>query len=503
MENIQDDEYIIRAILHYITADEYSYGYMAQDIKKIKNEKENIDIDPITIGIIDEEKAIDILSKYFTSIFESNKVVSSQDQILVKKFLKIYPYKVTPSFFLFKENLAIFAQIILENQKKTYMLFNYLPITNFKTVTDVLRLYSAISNKSSLNRHITLKSLDRQTRYLFLSYLNTLAKNKEDIMDDFAQHEVLWKKAFRLLHVGEFKSKYPYIYKCAEKLRTNQYETFFSKINTYIQNNDKEVFLLLKTKPGFFARILDSLIRNTSFTIDEILSEFFIVCHLISTNVLIQLWEYYQNRNLLLDNRFITYRSEFNFVSIKVNENRSQYSINDLNKIINCIEEGLRMLYSFRPLFQDVYIDPIMKNYMVPINNKNQLEGLNTLIFGSKIKLSPENNQILRFFTHWKNVKNDRVDIDLSAELYDDSFEYISSLAWHDMSGGRKFNSYHSGDITSAPNGASEFIDINYLKAKKHCRYIVICNTVYTDQHFNEIPECFSGIMFRTQSGKK
>jgi hypothetical protein len=71
------------------------------------------------------------------------------------------------------------------------------------------------------------------------------------------------------------------------------------------------------------------------------------------------------------------------------------------------------------------------------------------------------------------------------------------------MDGGKKFSSYHSGDIVSAPNGASEFIDINYVEAKEHARYVVICNYVYSGDAYKDIPECFSGVMFRKNKGKK
>lgn len=502
MENISDDEYILRAMLHYMTATEEEYGYMAQDIKTLKKTKEKVNAHPITLKVIEEQEAVSLLGKYFTSIFESNHLISEQDQKIAADFMKIYPGFISPNEFLFRENLVIYTQMLLDKEKKVSMLFNYLPLQHFKTVTDVLRLYGAISNHSSLDHHINFKSLDRKARKSFLSYLDFLVSGKEDVMDDFALHEVLWKKAFRMLHVGEFKGKYPSIYDCAYRLRTDQYDTFFSKVNVGIQSGDKEVFTLLKRKPGYFARMLDSLLRNSSFSVEEILSQFSLVISSIATPVIIQLWEYYQNRNQLLEQRFISYRSVTNFVSTQIPETRCLYDESTLNKIVGCLENSLKERFSTLPPYQNVYLDPVMKNYMVPLNNKNQSQGLRTLTFGSKIALDAEDNTVLRFFTHWKNMAGQRVDIDLSAEIYDENFQYVASLAWHDMGAGREFKSYHSGDITSAPKGASEFIDINLEKAKEHCRYIVVCNTIYTDQTFNEIPECFSGVMFRKQFGK-
>lgn len=503
MDHISDDEYILRAMLHYMTATEEEYGYMAQDIKTLKKTKEKITAHPITLKVIEEKDAISLLGKYFTALLEGNHTISHQDGNIMKVFLKEYPELVTPTTFAFKENLVLYARMILEDKKKVSALFDYLSINHFKEITDVLRLYAAISGYCSLLGVITFKSLDRKARKNFLSYLNALVQDKKDAMDDFALHEDLWKKAFRMLHVGEFKGKYPFIYDCAYRLRTNQYGTFFSKVNVGIQSGDKEVFTLLKRKPGYFARMLDSLLRNSSFSVEEILSQFSFVMSSIATPVIIQLWGYYQNRNHLFQKRFISYRSYSHFVSLETQETRSCYDEETLKKIIHCLEEGLKVRFKDLPVLNNVYLDPTMKNYMVPLNNKNQSEGINTLGFGSKIALDAGDNKVLRFFTYWKNIKNSRVDVDLSAEIYDENFEYVASLAWHDMGAGRKFKSYHSGDITTAPKGASEFIDINLEKAKEYCRYIVVCNTVFTGQTFNEISECFSGVMFRNQSGKR
>jgi hypothetical protein len=64
---------------------------------------------------------------------------------------------------------------------------------------------------------------------------------------------------------------------------------------------------------------------------------------------------------------------------------------------------------------------------------------------------------------------------------------------------------YHSGDIVSAPRGASEFIDIDIPSALKHnARYIIANVNIFTGQKYKDIPECFAGCMFREkpQSGE-
>jgi hypothetical protein len=63
----------------------------------------------------------------------------------------------------------------------------------------------------------------------------------------------------------------------------------------------------------------------------------------------------------------------------------------------------------------------------------------------------------------------------------------------------------HSGDITSAPRGAAEFIDLDIPSMVKYGgRYVVMNVNSFTHQHFSKIPEVFAGWMLREepQSGE-
>ena len=56
---------------------------------------------------------------------------------------------------------------------------------------------------------------------------------------------------------------------------------------------------------------------------------------------------------------------------------------------------------------------------------------------------------------------------------------------------------YHSGDITSAPRGASEFIDIDIAKASAKARYLAMNLYVYSGPDFSEHEVAFAGWMMR------
>ncbi len=105
--------------------------------------------------------------------------------------------------------------------------------------------------------------------------------------------------------------------------------------------------------------------------------------------------------------------------------------------------------------------------------------------------VSPVNGQLLRFFIYWK--QRARVtDLDLSALLFDEEFRNPQWLSYTNLTAA---GGAHSGDIVNAPDGASEFIDIDLAKIKAH---IVITRiNVYSREGFDEVEESFFGFMLR------
>ena len=332
--------------------------------------------------------------------------------------------------------------------------------------------------------------------------LDRICKNNSCVVDDLAMYEFLWKKAFEYLHIGEYKNIYPYAYSAAYIIRNSKYNTYNSLVNkAFVEKNEDELVNLYKMKPGVFVRNLDMLLRDEQLSNEVFINLFKEISDGLSTKLLISLWEFYQNRNDLSDLRMFMYRKGLSTLFYEREETRKSLDNGVVDEIIIIIENTLRKRFSSYDKLGNVYLSEDLKNYYLPNNNRNSSNGFKTVSFGSRIKLEANGN-ILRFFTHWKNSTS-RVDVDLSLELYDDKYNYVSTVGWHNMAGGKKIQCYHSGDITSAPSGASEFIDLDYVEARSIARYAVICNAVYTGQDFKDIPECFSGVMVRSSFGKK
>lgn len=505
MENISDEEYYVRAILHYLTVEKDDPGFMNQDIsdferKVIHNPNKDV------LSVITEENAMKILSEYVNSLFASKTAIDYQEQNFLKEYFNDYSNKVFINDIPFKENVATYVDLLLTGRRKKKIgdILNASHLEFIKTPTDLLRVYALLECD---NANVTLKtkikfiSLDRKARRLFLSILNEFAKRYQLTIEDLARHEFLWKKAFEKLHVGEYKKTYPFIFKVACDFRNDNYRTYYSLLEKN-KDNQQKLIELLSERPGEFARRLDFILRNPSFDAKYTLDAFSKISSSLSSTLLIQLWGFFKNR-MLYPERVIKIKGAYGDFCVEEADTRLPLSDEIITTVLKMIEDSLKRIYSTYQRVEKVYLDESLKNYALPTNNRNGSAQNRTLTYGTRIKLNKENGDFLRFFTHFKNSEKERVDVDLSLELVDESFSKMYSVSWHNMGGGRKFDTYHSGDITSAPKGASEFIDFNYLKARKVARYALVTNSVYTGQDYCDIPECFSGVMFLEKKGKK
>lgn len=505
LSGISDDEFFIRAVLHYLTVSKNDMGFMSNDIADIErlevhnNSKQ-------TLKIIDEVTATKLLINIVKNLFEGKVAIPFIEEEFIVEVMRDYKYDLQIEEIPFKENIAKYVSYLLKvkGDGKLSKVLTEDSLCFVKTATDLLRVYAIISNGDYMLREKTrFISLERSVRRIFLHLLNVMAYENPYMIDDLARHEFLWKRAFEKLHVGEYTKDYPYIAKLASMLRNDEYTTYYGKLDQ-VKDNQVELIKLLKSRPGEFARRLDMIIRNQNYNLEYTLSSFKEVAKNVSTTLLLQLWEFFKNRELY-PTRIFKINGRYGSFFKEVEDTREHVDSLVIERVIETIEDVLKDIYSNYDYVGKVYIDENIKPYCLPINNRNASSQNKTLTFGTKIKLNAENGDYLRFFTHFKNFKgnNGRVDVDLSIEFVDETLSKGFSLSWHDMGSGRKFDSYHSGDITSAPNGASEFVDLDYKKARKYARYAVVTNSVYTGQDFADIPDCFSGVMFMPQKAKK
>lgn len=483
VKKLSEEELYSNAFWHYL-GDAIGKRIMPNyKIKKRSKLKDKIDLKVIELGSKDEFNAI------FTNLLSAKTSFSCIDQRDIIWFVKTYNekiYSLVPSEIPIKENLAFYLACLLNNNITNA---EQELIKHVKTATDVLRIAVALSaGDVSLARNTRFSNISRKNRKLLLFAL----EKTNFITEDMLRYKNVWKRLGEKLHPFEYKNRFPKCYEAFDIIRNDKpFETFNSKIEkALIEKNITNLNEILRLRPGEFARRLDKLIR-ISDNPKEVVNVFSTIATNVSSPVLLQLLAHFKNRNTPHDLR--TFFPKGNIAKVQaIKYNLPTIDQNICDDIVSIVENALISKFSqYKPLGK-VYLNENFKNYTVPFATRSASKALKTISRGSKIDL-PQGNTI-RFFIYWKNG-NDRTDIDLSALALDSNSNYITDIAYYNL---KDFGGYHSGDITSAPEGASEFIDIeipNFLK--RNIRYVVMCVNSFTCQCYCDLPMCFAGFMIR------
>ena len=141
------------------------------------------------------------------------------------------------------------------------------------------------------------------------------------------------------------------------------------------------------------------------------------------------------------------------------------------------------------PACGTLVIDPVIEGAALPLSGKPAAAGLGVWPRGSVTAVPA--GDTLRLFTYWKETA-ERTDYDLSCLFTTDQFDSLDHLSYT-----RLTSSYgvHSGDVTAAENGASEFIDVYLPEAGKV--YVIPQVYVFCGEGFTEVTEQFFGFMTR------
>ena len=491
-----ESELFINAMMHYIgrvVGLDLLPAYSKEDRKKLWDD--NIELDNIKLGTQDE------FDQMFIDLMSSKTSISPTDKEHLEWYLTNTDDPKLPEKFNHKEVQAYVFGIMIK-AKKFHKISKY-----FKTATDVLRLAVTMSGgDESLAADTKFRNFKRSERRLILSLLNDCSGIEEDML----RYRMKWIRLGEKLHPGEYK-KFKIAANAFHKIRNNMHiETFASKLEAYLSQPAyiADALQLLKSRPGEFARRLDHILRIASKETHqiEIVDTFAEVVDNVSTPVLLQVKTHFNYRNNGKDIRVIFPKG--NAAKVKALPNELKPISDEIcYKVVIICENALMKKFGELDELGKVYIDPKLKDQLVPFSQRSASKSLKTVVRGSKFDIGK--GSTIRFFIHWKNLEEGdsyrrSVDVDLSAVMYDKDWNYKEHISYTNLrSAGYK--ACHSGDITNAPNGASEFIDLDIDSAIKHgCRYIMMDVLSYSRQPFNQIPECFAGWMVREdpQSGE-
>jgi len=424
----------------------------------------------------------------FTLLAKSKSPFSPQDQEDVKWFVAQYRdgiKRFLPDQIPCKENLGFLgAELIRNTSDADTVLGGYV-----KTATDVLRIAVAMSGGDvSLAAACKFGKFRRSERALLLGWVERSGSRTEDML----RWKGRWVRLGERLHPAEYTNRFPQTAAAFDVIRNDRlFETFNSRVEMGMVRKDTDAVLgLLGARPGELARRLDHLARTASDPA-TVVARFNERASAVSTPVLLQVMTHFRHRSEPGDVRAFFPKGSVAKV-YATTEKLPSLSDGVTAALATACERALLERLAKLPPLGPCYIDQRLKSYLVPFSQRSASKALRTLVRGSRLPIL--DCTTLRFFVWWKNGKN-RVDIDLSAVLYGDDFGMVSQLTYYNL---KEFGGHHSGDITDAPKGAAEFIDIDIAKCLgRKVRYVVMCLNSYTEQPYCDLPECFAGWMGR------
>ena len=393
---------------------------------------------------------------------------------------------------------------------------------SYRTVTDVLRLAVAMAGGDvSLAEPCRFPSFSRAQRRRLLGLLDAVehVQDSRDSAEEMARRCERWKRLARHLRPGDYARRFPRAVALLHQVASGGAEEgFTSRLEEALARRDVEGALrLLSTRPGVFARRLNHLLR---LCVDEaarerVVAEFARVAPEVSVPVLARLWEYFSSPGPdALPWRVVAIKAATGTKTTLIPSTRRPGPADAA--VVRAVEEALRQ----RKRLGRIAVDQGMyEGYTAPVGLRSASPGMRTAGRGTRLPL-PE-GETIRFFLHWRDLpeappkalgpagpaaaedRDTRVDLDLSAFFVSEDFTRTEQIAYYNL---RSTAAVHSGDLTSAPDGAAEFIDVTLAEAlRQGWRYVVMTVHSFSHHPLSEVPECWAGAMARgadPQSGE-
>ncbi|MGE7217540.1 TerD family protein [Priestia koreensis] len=479
----------VNAILHYFT--------LEQPVKAIGERSPLVhskELQLIQLGT--EMEFVELM----TGLMAAKTSISPTDKEDLTWFLSTYAdiEQVLPKELPQKENMAFIIGTLLRLDKIT----NVTATAYLKTATDILRLAVALSDGDvSLGEVTRFRSFKNRERRFLLAAMELCPSLQ---LEDMVRYKNRWIRLGERLHPSAHQRRYPKANTAFNAMRNNTIiKTFNGRIEQLLEEkNISEAIALLTSRPGEFARRLDHLLRladQNNHSQIGIAAEFEKVVSEVSTPVLLQVLAHFRHRNNAQDLRVFFPKGN---VAKLFGKHNTLDPLSELvcQMMVSICESALRQRFSELPPVGKVFIDDNLTRYPVPFSQRSASKALRTLSRGSQLPLSDDD--IVRFFVWWKEGKvngkeTGQVDVDLSAYFLDENWAYKEHISYTNLRSDYSF-AVHSGDIVTAPRGASEFIDVNIPQAlKEGCRYVMMNVYSFSEQPYKDLPECFAGWMGR------
>jgi hypothetical protein len=369
------------------------------------------------------------------------------------------------------------------------------PLVN--SATDVLRIATFLSDVNSdlsLSTNVKFKIKTRDKKNL-LSLLDQTGNLGEDMM----RHRERWLRLGERLNPAAKvnAARYPFAAKAFDELRNapKTISTFNRVVEKKTRAYQIDTVLLetLKKRPGELMRRLDNLLRHAGddVTSAKVLAALDDVLHSVPTKLIFDVLKYFNHRlsvqGASADRVFFLKGEKTKMVVIP--DNRLPVDATSITLACNLMRGELQRRFAKLPRMGKVFLAEDLKGVVLPFNRRGDSATAQPVVKGSRYPINPL-TEVVRLFVWWKGY----IDVDLSAVLLGENFDYVEQVSYTNL---RSRKVVHSGDVQSAPNGATEFIDFDIADLRQQgIRYVAIAVISYRGQAFNEFP-CFAGFMER------
>ncbi|MFJ8147056.1 hypothetical protein ACIQ6R_18550 [Streptomyces sp. NPDC096048] len=355
------------------------------------------------------------------------------------------------------------------------------------TVTDVLRLACALSGGDvTLQEPTRFRKLSRPVRRGLLAGLDALIAANPAKLADVHAHREPFKRLGERLHPHEYP-RWPHAADVFAVARgEKEARSFGSRLEQLLDDFDVPgAVRLLKSAPGRLFRALDLLLRIAADQEerDAVVAAAVEVAPEVSGRVVLSVREHFHNRERETGEPrvFVNRRGR----AWAARDVRPAVPAADRDRLIAALDAETRRRL---PAPGRLLIDPDVLDVALPLSGRATAAGFGVLPRGSVSEIDGER---LRFFVYWKET-GERTDYDLSALLLHSDYSTDSWLSYTALTavGGE-----HSGDVTEAPDGASEFIELSLDRVRS--TFVVPQVNIYAGESFEEVEESFFGFMLR------
>lgn len=531
--NTSSDDLYFNSFLHYV------FGFLPEDTEEREEYVRQLDPDLFTKT---DYKVLKFTTrKYYVDLLKnlvSTKVAPSESdkQDILTLIEGLTDAEVTTALdteIPFKEVLSMVIGKLHVQQRLDKVDTSKI----IKTATDLLRVIAYINNgEAVITAHMNFKFKNSDRRFI-LNSLESLTNPIEDLL----RNKLVWRDIAKLVHAK--KSTHPKTFGYFDYVfDKKKYVTFNSTVDPLLlaykaELKDETLLALLEkleTRPSELGRRLDSLVRYAETKVElnnhfrMITTSFGKVASEMNSRVLYQIRDHFLNRAEQEVPRMVQVKG-----TTVLLEKAASLNSDKVNKIVSIVDEALIAQYVYKEPLGKVYIDERLSKYALTTSERTSSKAnLNPLTVGTRIPLvENENSDTLRTFVFWKNIDDSNkedsenitpeqaanyydeyrnsVDIDSSAVFLNSDFEVVTECSYYNLKAhdtrkemmpkeyAETVIAVHSGDITNAPNGAAEYVDVNIARAKTAgIRYVTFNINSFTSQTLKEIGTVRSGFMW-------